>query len=301
MESFKTVVIVVSALVAGNSLGSVGGGANSCRYDLRSPNAIYTLPAALREISALTYVNPMTLVCIEDEHGILYTYNLETRVIAAQRTFGAIGDYEGIARIGETMYVLRSDGWLFEVAGYSSESPAVKLYPTGISSKDNEGLCYDASRHRLLIAAKSKSGKGAEFKNKRLIHEFNLKTMSMQEEPAFILHLPEITQFMRTQGIALPQSQKVNDGATLSSPVVDLKPSAIAIHPITGELYLLSSSSHLLVVFNMEGRVQDVKLLDPELFNQAEGMTFNEKSDLFISNEGGDKAATILLFKFHKN
>jgi len=300
MKLLNPSVLVVLTLVAGNCVGPAACAANPRGYDLTSPNAIYTLPAALREISALAYVDPMTLVCVEDEHGVLYTYNPTTSSIATQMTFSAEGDYEGVARVAQTMYVLRSDARLFEVTGYSSKAPRVKVYETQIPAKDSEGLCYDATRHRLLIAAKSKSGNGAEFKDKRMVYEFDLKTMSMREEPAFTFDPQKITEFAQHSGIALPQQKKTKKGGAGSPPVVNLMPSAIGVHPITGQLYLLSASSHLLLVFNMDGTVEDIELLDPKLFNKAEGITFNEKGDLFISNEGEDKPATILRFKLQE-
>jgi uncharacterized protein YjiK len=248
----------------------------------------------------MAYVDPVTLVCVQDERGILYTYNPTTSLIVTQNTFGADGDYEGIARVDQTMYVLRSDGQLFEVAGYSSEAPEIKSYETGIPAKDLEGLCYDAPSHRLLIAAKSKSGKGEEFKDKRMVYEFDLKTGSMREEPAFTFDLQEISKFAQNAGIALSQQKKNKKGEAVSPPVINLRPSAIGVHPITGQLYLLSAPSHLLLVFNMDGTAQDIRLLDPGLFNQPEGITFNEKGDLFISNEGKDKPATILQFNLKR-
>ena len=300
MKIFKPNVIVVLALIAGNCVVPTACVANPCGYDLTSPNAIYTLPAALREISALTYIDPMTLICVEDEHGVLYTYNPAMSLITTQKTFSADGDYEGIARVAQTIYVLRSDGCLFEIAGYSSQVPQVKSYKTGIPAKDNEGLCYDGTRHRLLIASKSKSGTGAEFKDKRMIYEFDLKTMCMREKPVFTLDLQEITKFAQHTDIALPLPKKTKKGGLGSPPVINLRPSAIGVHPITGRLYFLSGAINLLLVFNIDGTVEQIEQLDPKLFNKAEGITFSEKGDLFISNEGEDNSATILRFDFQE-
>jgi uncharacterized protein YjiK len=192
------------------------------------------------------------------------------------------------------MYVLRSDGCLIEVTNHASENAKVKSYETGMPAKDNEGLCYDAAGHRLLIAAKSASGKGAEFKDKRMVYAFDLKTKSLQQEPAFTLDLKEIVQLAQSADITL-EKKKTKKAKTLS-PVIHLKPSAMAIHPITGQLYLLSAASHHLLVFDRNGTVMDIEQLDAELFNKAEGITFSEKGDLFIANEGQDKSATILRF-----
>ncbi|MBK7701534.1 MAG: hypothetical protein IPI34_00915 [bacterium] len=139
MKILERIFIVVLALIADSRVGPAACAANPCGYDLTSPDAIYTLPAALREISALTYVDPVTLVCVEDEHGVLYTYNPATNLITAQKTFGADGDYEGIARVAQTIYVLRSDGRLIEIADYSSAVPQVKFYNTGYPQRITKG------------------------------------------------------------------------------------------------------------------------------------------------------------------
>ena len=38
--------------------------------------------------------------------------------------------------------------------------------------------------------------------------------------------------------------------------------------------------------------------LQPSVFNQPEGLAFNSKGDLYISNEGGEGAANILIFRY---
>ncbi len=293
MRIFTSRVAVLLALVGSAFSVPIAHAGNSCGYDLASPDAIYTLPESLREISALAYVDPLTLVCVHDEHGILYTYHPATDLVTTQMAFGAEGDYEGLARVDETMYVLRSDGDLFEIRGYSSEAPDVILHETGIPAKNNEGLCYDAAGNRLLIAAKSKSGEGTEFKDKRMVYEFDLTTRSVREEPAFTLDLQEITERARKAGIGMPE-QKASD---TSAALVKLRPSGIGVHPSAKNLYLLSGSTHLLLVLTMDGNVAHMEPLDPDLFNQAEGITFNDDGDMFISNEGDTNGpATILRF-----
>lgn len=290
---FAAVLIALIGSACFTSLASAG---NPHGYDLASPDAIYTLPESLREMSALTYVNPEALVCVEDERGILYTYNPAANVITTQTTFGAEGDYEGLARVDETMYVLRSDGQLFEVMGYSSEAPEVILHETAVPAKNNEGLCYDKARNRLLIAAKSKSGKGSEFKDTRLVYEFDLKTRSMREEPVFVFDLQEITELARKAGVEVPEKKNKKKGEA-SAAVIQLRPSGIAVHPATEELYLLSGSNHLLVVFTMDGMLRYIEEMDPDIFNKPEGITFTEDGDMLISNEGEtNKSATILRF-----
>jgi hypothetical protein len=82
----------------------------------------------------------------------------------------------------------------------------------------------------------------------------------------------------------------------LNDPGAEFKPSAAAINPVTGKLFIVASVGKLLVIADKNGNVENAFRLDPKLFNQPEGMTFAPNGDLYISNEGGDGVATILKF-----
>lgn len=253
-------------------------------YDLSAPDVTLELPKALREVSGIVVLNDQLLACIEDEHGVVYVVDATTGGILTQKTFAARGDYEGLARADRSLYVLRSDGALFEVADRPSAVPPVILHETDIPAKDNEGLCYDAANHRLLIAAKSKSGKRFGFKNKRLIYAFDLETQTMVRPAPFIYEVKAMEEFARTQGL-------------IRSKKIKFRPSAIGIHPASGQLYLISAADHLLFVFRPNGILEHIEPLIPDLFPKAEGIAFNPAGDLFISNEGNKTPATILKFK----
>ena len=66
-----------------------------------------------------------------------------------------------------SIFILRSDGTLFEISNYTSNALNVISYPTEIKASNNEGLCYDKIMNRLLIARKNKLAKGKNYKNKR--------------------------------------------------------------------------------------------------------------------------------------
>jgi len=72
----------------------------------------------------------------------------------------------------------------------------------------------------------------------------------------------------------------------------------MAFHPKTGKLFLLSSADQLLFVLNMNNEIEYIERLNPDLFKQPEGITFMENGDMFISNEGKKKSATLVRFKY---
>ncbi|MBA7531382.1 hypothetical protein ES705_23594 [subsurface metagenome] len=267
-------------------------------YNLTTPDVTFILPDILREISGLTNIDSTTFACVQDENGILFIYDAIKNEIKKQYAFYIDGDYEGITRVNKTIYVLRSDGSLFEISDYESKEFKLTSYSTGIPANDNEGLCYDPDSNRLLIACKGKIGKGPEYKDKRVIYGFKLQTKTLTKEPIFDFDLQVIKQFALKNKISLPTRTKKK--GQITEPIIKFRASAICIHPLTKQLYLLSASDHLLFIFGMNGNIEHIEQLNPVMFNQAEGITFFENGDMLITNEGQDKKPTLLRFNYRK-
>lgn len=268
-------------------------------YNLDHPDERLQLPEILREVSGITDVDINTLALVQDENGIVFIYDLEKNKIKRQFEFAEDGDYEGITRVGKTLYILRSDGTLFEIEDYEKESLQVTAYDTGILAKNNEGLCYDPVYNRLLIANKSKAGKGKEYKGIKAVFSFDLETKTTSEHPVYEFSLQAINRFVADNEIELP-IRTTKKGKQVPTP--EFKPSAIAIHPITNQLYMLSAADHLILIFNIKGGIETVQVLDEFMFNKPEGITFFENGDMIISNEGPrDGQGTLLRFDYPKN
>jgi hypothetical protein len=57
-------------------------------YNLSAPDKVYTLPAALREISGITEVDGSAIACIQDERGIVFIHDINKNEIIRQFIFG---------------------------------------------------------------------------------------------------------------------------------------------------------------------------------------------------------------------
>ena len=272
---------------------------NSGDYDLNSPVQTLILPDTLREISGLTDIDHNTFACIQDENGIIFIYDFFKNKIQRQLPFHIDGDYEGITRIGNTMYILRSDGIIFEVSDFEEKIFSIFSYDTGIPANNNEGLCYDPKNDRLLIAAKGKIGKGPEFKDMRVIYSFDLKTKKLSNEPAFEFDLQLIKKFASDKKLDLPFRSKKK--GSINEPVIKFMTSAIAIHPVSNKLYLLSAADHLFFIFDTDGNLEHMEPLNPSIFNKAEGITFLDNHDMLITNEAQNKRPTLLRFSYKGN
>ena len=187
-----------------------------------------------------------------------------------QTTFSFRGDYEGIARAGKTIFILRSDGILFEISDYESATSKMRTYATGIQASDIEGLCFDQKANRLLIAPKNNSRIEKENKSHRFIYSFDLKSKKLAQKPAFVFDLKVIKKFATEHKIKVPM--KNGSKGHKKEPDIEFRPSEVGIHPLTNKLYVLSGMERLLFVFNMKGEIEFIEKLDPELFVQPEGL-----------------------------
>lgn len=260
-------------------------------YNLSSPEIQVELPEILHEISGLTDIDDHTIACVQDEEGLVFIYDLRKNEIKHQFAFGQPGDYEGITRVGRMLYILRSDGKLFEVNNYESKEVRVNEYDTEISVKNNEGLAYDSINNRLLIAGKSEPN-GDEEKDRRTVFGFDLVTKTISEKPVYVFSLAKINRFLADSNQSQTKKAK--------TPKIRINPSAIAVHPTSGNLYVLSSKDHLMFIFDPNGSIKTVHALDKEIFNQAEGITFLKNGDMLISNEGKKDKPTLLRFNYEK-
>lgn len=268
-------------------------------YNLKQADQKIILPAELREVSGLTIVDSKTLACVQDEEGIVFIYDLKNQEIKHKIHFAGPGDYEGIAVTGKDLFVLRSDATLFHIHNYQASKWSLDSIQTGIPNKDNEGLCFDPKNNRLLIGSKSKIAKGAEFKNLRTIYTFDLKQNKLKPEPLYTYDINSIKNFATQKHIELP-SKPNKKNPNEEEPALKFQLSAIYIHPESKLLYVLSASDYYLFVFNPEGEIMHLEVLDPQLFNKAEGIAIMQNGDLYISNEGQSGDPKILLFKAKK-
>src|SRR5690606_13630350 len=111
--------------------------------------------AELREVSGIALLPDGLMACIQDEDGILFLYDLHKKAIQEKIQFADAGDYEGLAIVGNTAFVVRSDGAIYQVSDFRSGKPEVTLHKSVLAATQNtEGLAYDKANNRLLIACK---------------------------------------------------------------------------------------------------------------------------------------------------
>ena len=264
-------------------------------YNLKKEDKSIILPPELKEISGLTVIDPKTLACVQDEEGTVFIYDLKSLQVKHKIHFAGPGDYEGIAIVEKDAFVLRSDAVLFHIHNYQSDEWVVDSIVTGIPNKDNEGLCFDPKNDRLLIGSKSKIAKGPQFKNLRTVYAFDLLHFKLQAEPLYTYDITSVKDFAAKNNIEMP-TKPTKKNPNEEEPALKFQISGMYIHPESQLLYVLSASDYYLFVFNPEGEIMHLEVLDPQKFNKAEGIAIMENGDLYISNEGQTGSPKILRF-----
>lgn len=251
-------------------------------YNLTTPDENVTLPKALNEISGLTYYKDDKLLCVQDEEAVVYVYDTKKKKVLYDFGFGGQGDFEGIEYVDGEAYVLESNGNLFRFeppantdAIETEVASNIRRTKTDLPAKTEvEGLGYEPKTKRLLLAVKQGGGASSD----RTVYSFDLlnravfKDMQLNDEQ------------LKGAGI---------DPKTY-------KPSGIAVHPISGEWYVLTSAGKRLLITNRQGQILGSESLNPKLFRQPEGICFAPNGDLFIASEGDGKKGYVMRFGYKK-
>lgn len=267
-------------------------------YNLSEPEKSFILPEILNEISGITTINQNQIACVQDEIGSIFIYDLIKGAIIKEYPSNLEGDYEEISLVGNTIYLLRSDGVLLEHTNYTSLSTKIKEYTLDLPSSNNEGLCFDKKNNRLLIAAKTQAGTGEKNKDIRMIYGFDLNNKTTSAKLIFRLSIEKIEAKAVSKKIPIPFKTIKKTGKQISE--FNFRPSSITMHPFSHLIYILSSKDKLLLIMDDKGEIVDLVELDPALFNKAEGITFLPNGDMLISNEAQTGKPTLLKFKYKK-
>ncbi len=253
-------------------------------YQVDQPSASYTLAQELLEISGLGLSSDMSeLYAINDEQGIVFTLDLQGKILK-QIGFAADSDYEGIERVEDILYILKSNGNLYRLDLKSGRSlPLIKSPLSSVN--DTEGLGYDPVHHELLVACKasSKLGKPASDKKTKAVYAYSLIDQQWREDPVLSIMDRELEDCYASMDL---EHLRKSAREKLEARVTDFAPSAIAYNPADQLYYILSTVGKLLVSCTRTGEIRQVYFLDKNIHIQPEGICFDQNGVMYISNEG---------------
>ncbi len=231
------------------------------------------LKRPLREISGIGYVRENKLVAINDEAGKIFFVDPRNGNYEVTE-FGLKGDYEEVVKAGNNYYVMQSTGALYLVNGSSLKLEKKFAHDFG-KGIEFESMYYEPGIQQLILICKE-CGKNATEIN---AWAFDIEGGRFSDSIYFSISFDEITRMAKDNSI-------------------ECKPSAAAIHPITKKLYIIASVGKILLECSLKGKLEKVYAINPDHFQQPEGITFAPNGDLYISNEGVQGKATVLTFPY---
>ena len=242
-------------------------------YNFDRLDRVVKLPDELKEISGLTRgFGPDEVLAVQDEDGEIFRVNTRSGELLSSLKFDKDRDYEGITRNGNTVYILETDGDIhrFTYSDTATQVSSVKLETDFSYRNDTEGICYDSITGTLLITPKEQElnpvGQGDQ---RRGVYTFDLGTETLNPQPTYYVDALEVGQIV----------YGTNREYTI-------KPSGIAVDPLSGNIFLLSSVGNILIVIDRDSEVKHVELLEKGTFSQPEGIAFGDNGDLHVSSEG---------------
>ena len=254
-------------------------------YDFDAPQLVGNLSAELNEISGLSLtVDGKELLGVQDESGKVFRLNPRNGVVNWATTFWKDGDYEGVEAVGNDIWVVKNTGTLYRISNAGLPEQTVAKFNTELTSEnDVEGLTYDPLRNRLLLACKRDARDDGNDKDGRYIFAFDLATETLGKNPVYAIKREAVERYLAS----CPKTSKHEKLCSffMQRDEFDLAPSAIAVHPTTGQLYITSSVGKVIMVLNANGTIDYLHKLDKQYFPQPEGLAFAPDGTLYISTE----------------
>lgn len=254
-------------------------------YDLGNPEKLF-MPDILLEVSGIHFFpgHYDSVWAVQDEKGMVFQLKLGDKKYREFR-FAKDGDYEDLSFLDQNLYVLRSDGQLFHIPYQAADgliTDSTREWTDLLPEAEYEGLYGDSLTQSLYVLSKTPAGRKAN-------SGASIQVLRINEDGR-----PEYDRQIKiaNDSINARLGKKMKGGR--------LQASGLARHPITGDWYLISSVNKLLIVTDNNFSLKNLWPLSPSRFRQPEGIAFDAKGNLYISNEGDEvSSGNILKFDYH--
>ena len=242
------------------------------------PIARWVLPRHLAEISGLALTPDGRLFAHNDEMGRVVELDYRRGVVLKHFLLGNApvrADFEGITVAGQRLFLLASDGRLFEFKeGADGARVPYTVHDTRLGHEcEFEGVAYDPAIEALLLACKNVYKKSLV--GSLVIYRWALGAGNSEKLPPLSIPLERVIGSNRWKG---------------------LHPSDITIDPRNGHYVLVSAQEEALIELTPSGEVVSARSL-PGGHAHTEGVAITKDGILIISDEAGKSSAAITLYR----
>jgi hypothetical protein len=234
----------------------------------QAPAKQFYLPKGLSEVSGLAVASNDTVFAHDDNYAIVYEVDLRTEKAIKAFALGkptVKGDFEDIVARDGYVYLLTSDGRLFEApVGANRKRVIYNAYDTGVGEHcETEGLAFGPADGDFLILCKKPHEAG--IKDRLVIYIWNLHDR---------------------RPVATPWLNVSLDGLVEKLDQANFHPSAFAWRRERGTLIIVSAKGHSAIEIDQQGHLLDRFKFDKQRHPQPEGLTLMPDGRLILSDEG---------------
>ena len=245
-----------------------------------APIARWILPESLEEVSGLALTADGRLFAHGDEVGQVSELDYRRGVLVKQFTLGRnplLEDFEGIAIAGERMFLLASNGKLYEFReGANGDHVDYVIHDTHLGHEcEFEGVAFDPDLNALLLACKNVGTK--HLHGDLVVYAWSLANGDVSTKPQIVVPLKEVVGSNQWNSI---------------------HPSDITRDPATGNYVVVAAQEKALITLTPAGRVVSASPL-PANLQHTEGVAITTDSLLILSDEAGKHPAVIVLYRWH--
>lgn len=243
-------------------------------YDFERPSARFELPGRLDEISGLALTDDGRLFAHDDERGRVHELDPITGEVGKRFDLGGgpvRGDFEGIATVGERLFLVTSIGFLYEFReGDDRQSIGYRVTDLGLRDVcEVEGLDHDSVDDALLVACKVSAPDQGDI----VVHRF---PVDPTREPLAPLRIPKA-------------------GLTAHGLDPEFEASSVVAHP-SGHLLLIAGPQDVLIEVDRSGHIVAAIDLPRDRHPQPEGLEVGVDGALYVSDERNGRRAHLTVY-----
>jgi uncharacterized protein YjiK len=243
------------------------------------PIAQWILPRTLTEVSGIALTSDGRLLTHDDEHGQVTVIDPKRGVVLKRFVLGEAGtrgDFEGITMVGDKIFVVISNGNLFEFPeGANGQRVPYTAHETRLGREcEFEGVAYDSTARALVLACKNVGTK--QYRDHVVLYRWSLD---------------QTTDRISMITVPLDRAIGTNDWK-------GFHPSDITVDPSTGNYVMVASREKGLLEITPTGDVVRSMPLPEDSHSQPEGVAITRDGILIVSDEGTRRAPTITLYRW---
>jgi len=245
------------------------------------PVAMWIMPPELKEISGLALTADGRVLAHDDETATIYVIDPRGGVILKRFNLGESpphGDFESITIAGSDIYMLASNGKLYEFQeGGNGENVPYSIRDTGLGKEcEFESMVFEADSDWLVMPCK------------------HVRSKSLKGQLVIYRWRRQGPDSSRVSMITIPEAQAIG-----SNGWKNLRPSDVTIDPATGNYVIITSHPDKAVIeITPGGQLVRSEPL-PGDHNQPEGVAITRDSILMVSDEATNKPGAITLYRWH--